>query len=545
MPSFLKGWKLSSTQLVLLLACYFASVFNFAFYREVFSLQPFAASQPESYFVLTIPFVLLCALVAVLQTLSLPIVHKIIIPLLLVISAAISYNAIFFNVYFDLDMLENVLQTNSAESVRMLTPSYLLWIAVFGVLPALLYLNTKIAYKKWWKEIATRLAVIAVALIGIVAVAKFYYQDYAAFFRNNRAVAHLIMPSNFVAASVKKIRHLQRDNLPYTQLDLNSNQDKPDAYRHVTVIVVGETTRAQNWGLNGYARQTTPLLAKRGEQIFNFPQVSSCGTATAVSVPCMFSAFTRENYDATKAAKQDNILDILQRANIDVMWLDNNSDCKGVCERVPNKTVIDLDPALCHNGECLDNILLPELDKALADPTKKDLVVLLHVIGSHGPTYHERYTPEFRHFAPTCDTNEINRCNNEQLVNTYDNTIVYQDQFLDKVIQRLEAHSDWESAMLYVSDHGESLGENGLYLHGAPYAIAPETQTRVPMVMWFSEAFLKQEPFDFDCLRQNAQRQSYSHDNLFHTMFSLMDMDFKLGSYQPELDILGQCRKGK
>lgn len=543
MPLFLKGWKCSSTWLVMLLAGYFATVLNVAFYREVFHLQPFTATQPESYFVLTMPIVLFCALVVVLQTLSLPILHKIIMPLLLMISAAVSYNAIFFNVYFDLDMLENVLQTNYAESTRMLTPSYLLWVAVFGLLPSLLYLNTQVVYKKWWKELLTRTVVIGVALIGIVGVGKFFYQDYASFFRNNRAVANLITPSNFIAAGVKKIRHLQQENLPYTQLDLNSNQDKPDTARHVTILVVGETTRAKNWGLNGYNRQTTPLLAARGEQIFNFPQVSSCGTATAVSVPCMFSVLPRQHYDAAKAAKQDNILDILQRADIDVLWLDNNSDCKGVCQRVPNQTVIDLDPALCHHGECLDNILLPELDKALAKPSSKDLVVILHVIGSHGPTYYERYTPEFRHFAPTCDTNEINRCDNTQLINTYDNTVVYQDQFLDKVIQRLEAHPQWESAMLYVSDHGESLGENGLYLHGAPYAIAPETQTKVPMIMWFSPAFLAQEPFDFECVRKNAQSQSYSHDNLFHTFFSLMDMDFKLSSYQADLDILGQCRK--
>lgn len=259
----------------------------------------------------------------------------------------------------------------------------------------------------------------------------------------------------------------------------------------------------------------------------------------------MFSAFERKEYDADRAAKQDNILDVLQRANIDILWLDNNSDCKGVCERVPNKVVIDLDPTLCHNGECLDNILLPELNKALSDQNKKDLVVILHTIGSHGPTYHERYTPEYNHFSPTCDTNEINRCSNTQLINTYDNTVVYQDQFIDKVIQQLEHQDNWESAVYFVSDHGESLGENGLYLHGAPYAIAPEYQTKVPMIMWFSKTFLAREPFDFDCLKHNALTQNYSHDNLFHTMFSLMDMDYTLASYKPELDILAQCRKTK
>ncbi|MBV6537141.1 phosphoethanolamine--lipid A transferase, partial [Ursidibacter maritimus] len=494
--------------------------------------------------VLTIPLVLFCALIIVIQILSLPILHKVIIPFLLIISSAISYNEIFFSIFFDKDMLDNVLQTNTAESMRMMTTSYISWIVILGIIPSLLYIATKVKYKSFLREIMTRIATILLSMLIILGVAKFFYQDYASFFRNNKNVAHLILPSNFVASSIKKIRHLQRENIPYTQIDVDAQQEKPDNYRHVTVLIVGETTRAQNWGLNGYKRQTTPLLAKRGEEIFNFSKVSSCGTATAISVPCMFSAFTRENYDAAKAAKQDNILDILQRSNIDLMWIDNNSDCKGVCERIPNKTVINLNlPEFCRNGECLDNIMLPELDKVLDEQNEKDLVVILHTIGSHGPTYYERYTKEYRHFEPTCDTNEINRCNDQQLVNTYDNTIVYQDQFIDKVIQRLENKDNWESAVFYVSDHGESLGESGIYLHGAPYSIAPDYQTKVPMIMWFSKAFLKNEPFDFECLRENSQKQNYSHDNLFHTMFSLMDMDTDLGSYNVHLDILAQCKK--
>lgn len=232
----------------------------------------------------------------------------------------------------------------------------------------------------------------------------------------------------------------------------------------------------------------------------------------------MFSTMDRTDFDATKADKQDNLLDILQRAGVDVTWLDNDSGCKGVCDRVKNMNVTELNlPEYCNNGECLDNILLPELDKLVqtSKSSNKDTLVVLHTISSYDPTYNKRYSPEYRQFTPTCDTNEINKCSNGELVNTYDNGILYIDQFIDKVIGKLELRDDLESAVFYISDHGESLGEEGMYLHAAPYAIAPSTQTHVPMVMWFSKMFRQNEGVDYKCLAQNAANNAYSQGNFF------------------------------
>ncbi|AWI50807.1 phosphoethanolamine transferase [Actinobacillus porcitonsillarum] len=540
MRRFLPKWKLSSTTLNLILSLYFTAVLNLAFFREVFSL-----SNGE-LFAYTTPLVLFVACNIVFNILAVPVLHKIIIPLFLILSAAISYNSLFYNVYFDRDMLTNVLQTNWAESSRMMSFSYLLWLLTLGVLPAVLYLCVKVEYRKWWKELFARFAAILASALVVVAVGSVYYQDYASFFRNNKYLPHLIVPSNFVAATISKIKHTRMENMPFVQTGKDAKVKKPDDYKHVTVIVLGETTRGQNWGLNGYSRQTTPLMAKRlasGQNLVNFSNVSSCGTATAISVPCMFSNLNRENYDEVTAKHQDNLLDTLQHAGVNVQWVENNSDCKDMCNRVPTVNTIDLNlPEFCTEGECLDNIMLPELDKALAN-VKQDTVIVLHTIGSHGPTYFERYTDKERVFTPTCDTKEISQCSQEELVNTYDNGIVYIDQFLDKVIARLEQHKEWESVVYYLSDHGESLGEKGLFLHSAPYAIAPKEQTHIPMMMWFSDSWTKNEPFDLDCLRKNAE-QPYSHDNFFHTVFSLMDMDMtSLKEYRPELDILAQCKK--
>lgn len=146
-------------------------------------------------------------------------------------------------------------------------------------------------------------------------------------------------------------------------------------------------------------------------------------------------------------------------------------------------------------------------------------------------------------FTPTCDTNEINRCSNEQLSNTYDNTIVYVDQLVDQVIARLEKHPEWKSSMVYLADHGESLGEDGIYLHGTPYAIAPEYQTKVPMVFWFSPAWKESQSYDMTCLRHNAASKTYSHDNFFHSMVAVSDLDLSLSVYNKDLDILSECKK--
>ena len=230
---------------------------------------------------------------------------------------------------------------------------------------------------------------------------------------------------------------------------------------------------------------------------------------------------------------------------MDISWLDNDTGCKGVCKNVAatvDLTALNL-PEFCRNGECLDDILLPAFDEILNKESGKDTLVVLHTMGSHGPTYYERYTAEDRTFTPTCDTNEINKCSKEQLVNTYDNTIVYVDRFIDRVIGRLEKRDDLESAVLYVSDHGESLGENGVYLHGTPYGIATKEQTQVPMVMWFSKAFRQNEGVDFQCLAEHARKNTYSHDHYFSTVFGMMDMALALSeTYRQDMDILAPCR---
>ena len=453
-------------------------------------------------------FIFLC-LNIIFHLLLLPYLHKLIIPLILLLSAAVSYSVIFLGVYFDRAMLTNVLITTPAESAKLLTWQYVLWL---------------------------------LALTLALLLSHHYYQEYAAYGRNNHDLPHLIVPTNFIVASISKIKHQRRANRPYETVAADAHQQKTDPQRRVSVFIIGEATRAQNWGLNGYARQTTPQLAARGDRVINFRHVESCGTYTAYSVPCMLSEQPRATFDVDIASRRDNLLDILQRAGVRVVWYDNDTGCKGACANIEyhDMTALNL-PAYCTDGECLDDILLQDIEQPLAGA--QDTVIILHTIGSHGPTYYQRYTPEYRAYTPTCDTKQIQQCSREEITNTYDNTIRYVDGFIERVIARLAREKDWKSSVFYVSDHGESLGENGIYLHSTPYSVAPAEQTRVPMMLWLSDAWRQDGAVDGNCLHQRASSGEYSQDNVFHTYLGLFDVQTGGSIYQKELDLLAGCRK--
>lgn len=299
----------------------------------------------------------------------------------------------------------------------------------------------------------------------------------------------------------------------------------------VLVLVVGETARAREFAFNGYERDTNPQLANRG--VIDFPDVQACGTSTSESLPCIFSSLGQNNFNRDRASHQENLLDILQRLGVTVLWRDNNSGSKGVADRVGYEELSrQTDAGLCIRGNCFDEILLRDLDRRLVEATG-DMLIVLHMKGSHGPSYYKRTPPAFKVFSPECSMDNIQDCSRESIVNAYDNSILYTDHVLSRVIDLLKAQN-YATAMLYVSDHGESLGENGLYLHGLPYALAPGEQTQVPMIFWASDAFIKQKSLDVASLE--ARRQTpYSHDFIFHSVLGL----FGVGSevYRPELDI--------
>ncbi len=469
---------------------------------------------------------------------------------LLALVALPSHFMLSYGVVIDPSMAANVLHTDAREAGDLIGPTLLAVVVLGVVLPGWWWWRQPVRAVAWRRLLVQQLGVGAVALGVAVALLWVGFSDLAPLMRNHKALRYMINPYNTVYAFTRQaIGERSRAAQPLQPIGedvVPAAAAANESEAPLVVLGVGETARAANWGLGGYTRQTTPRLAalrERGDLTY-FENTTSCGTNTETSVPCLFSARGRADYDG--ARHEESLLDVLQRAGLAVVWLDNQSGCKGVCDRVPHvKTDTLAVPGLCDGGECHDEVLLRELPGQIAqlDPERRrrGTVAVLHQMGSHGPAYHKRVPSAFRRYTPVCESAQLTACERQAVVNAYDNTIAYTDHVLAETIAWLAAQPR-PAALLYVSDHGESLGENGLYLHGMPYALAPAEQTHVPMLMWFNDRMRERLALDGACLRQRAA-QPASHDHWFHTVLGLFDLRTRV--YDPALDVLRGCRAAR
>nr|WP_321270523.1 phosphoethanolamine--lipid A transferase [uncultured Tolumonas sp.] len=536
-------FQLKSQYLTLLLASYFTLILNYPFFRESWKVLN-SIENVKTGFIVSIPLFVLFALNILFSLFTIKYLSKPIFIALVLTSSLVAYAGLTYGTVFDYGMIKNSAQTNMSEASSYLNPSLIICFLLTGIIPAFLIARTKIIYRPLLKEVLTKFAVISLSLLGLVIIAFFYYQDYASVGRNNKFLQKYIVPTQYTWSGYKYVKETYFTTpLVYQQLGLDAKKAVPSTVTkpQMTVMVLGETARAMNYQYNGYSRDTNRFTAPEG--LISFRHVSSCGTATAVSVPCMFSFMGRKNYDESRAETQDNVLDVIHRAGLNVQWIDNDSGCKGVCARVPTLNIdIKTKSPLCDGTYCFDEVMLPELKRLLAEAKGKDTLIALHLIGSHGPTYYRRYPASHRIFTPDCERSDIQNCSHDELVNTYDNTIAYTDYMLSQVIALLKANSsEYNTSMLYMSDHGESLGEKGLYLHGTPYALAPEEQTHVPGLLWLSDNYAKEKQIDTDCLRKEAQSKQVSQDYLSHSLLSLTGV--ATSTYKPELDLISGCRR--
>ena len=484
-----------------------------------------------------------CAFNLVLTLLAFRPLLKPVLMTLFLISAGVAYFMDQYGVLIDAGMLRNFAETNATEVRDLLSFKLFAYLLLLGVLPAWLLLKTPINYRRWPTELLSKLIVAMVTAAVLGGVALINYQGLASLFRNHHELHLMLVPSNYIGASIGYVREqVASAKQPFIALGEDASRNpawQTHSRKSLTVLVVGESARAENFGILGYNRDTTPQLDKEAGLIA-FTDVHSCGTETAVSVPCMFSNMGRKNYDASTAKNEEGLLDVLKRAGLDVIWRDNQSGCKGTCDRVTVQDVSNLkDPTLCANSECRDEILLQGLQHFI-DILDKDTVLVLHQMGSHGPEYFKRYPKEYEHFTPVCESNALNNCSRESIVNGYDNTLVYTDHVLSTLIDLLRANQDKvDTAMLYLSDHGESLGEYNLFLHGTPYMLAPEQQKHVAMLAWFSDSYQKSFAVDTHCL-QLSRDKPLSQDNLFHSMLGLLEVNSKV--YNQDLDMFAGCR---
>jgi lipid A ethanolaminephosphotransferase len=460
--------------------------------------------------------------------------------LALLTSAAIYFMATY-SVYLDKSMLRNVLETDLKEASELFDWKMVPYFIFFGVLPIFLVWRVRLRQPRLTEAVIWRASSMILALtVGGAALWASAFELFPTM-REHKELRYLVTPSNYIL-SLARLLSNQTQLATHARMPIAVDAHRPAlpaGRRPVAfVIVVGETVRAANWGLGAYRRQTTPELAKRG--VINFADVTSCGTDTATSLPCMFSVYGRRNYDEERIRSSESVLHVLHRAGVSVLWRDNQSGCKGVCDGLPVEYASDMeDAARCVLGRCFDGVLIDRLKEKI-DAARGDILIVLHMLGNHGPAYYQRYPAAFRRWQPTCDTTRLASCSREALVNTYDNAIHYTDHVLAQAIDILASISSHDTGLLYVSDHGESLGEHGLYLHGVPYRIAPDEQTKVPMIIWLSSSLMTSAGLDASCLAKRAAAPA-SHDNLAHTTLGLFGVRSK--AYEPAFDVMAACHQ--
>ncbi|WP_280637009.1 phosphoethanolamine--lipid A transferase [Rhizobium sp. 16-449-1b] len=529
--------KIGSVTLSVLTAVYILAMANQTFWGRAFG---YLAATPMAF----IAFVLgiFAITIAALTTFSVKYLTKPALIFFVMVAVVSSWFTDQFGVIIDKEMIRNAAVTTRAESAHLITFSFVLHILLFGVLPSLLIAWVKIVHRPFLKKFAWNMAVILPCLAIFVAAGLGFSQTYAAVGRLHKDIMLTLNPFIPIGNAARFVFATENDRTVVRRplgTDAHQRTASANGKPRVTIIVAGETGRAQNFSLGGYPRETNPEMKARG--VIYYKNATSCGTSTAVSLPCMYSVYTRQDYTHRKGLETDNLTDILGHAKVDVEWWDNDTGSYGVANRIPYRFLPDAaDPRFCTDGECLDTVLLDKLGDWLSN-VKGDSVLVLHQLGSHGPAYYRRYPDDFRRFTPDCRTPEFGACKPEEIVNAYDNTILFTDHVVAKVIDNLKKHQDTISAsMLYVSDHGESLGENGLYLHGAPYIIAPAEQTRAPIIVWLSPDFSAASGIDTACLAASASNP-VSHDNFFHSVLGLMDVETSV--YDAKLDLFSGCRK--
>ena len=504
---------------------------NYSFFSRVLDVYPL---EPENAgFILSLGVLLSALTVVLLSVFAETRVMKPLLIAFLILAAVTAYFMDTYHVIISSELVESALETDSSESLGLFNLKLIAYVFLLGVLPGILVWRTDFPERRFRTAVLSRVKLLVASLIIAVVTLVTFNSAYASFFREHKSIRFYTNPITPIYTAVKFADEKWGgdESVPYRHLGLDATQRSSDHKRRLVIMVVGETARADHFSLNGYAHDTNPLLKK--EQVASFANVWACGTATAVSVPCMFSVLDRASYEGKVARNTDNVLDIIDRAGVNVIWLDNNSDSKGVADRIAYVSYRNRDVNPDCDTECRDPGMLAGVKDYVAKKADGDILVVLHQMGSHGPEYAKRYPRARTQFSPVCESNLLENCSEDEIRNAYDNSILYTDYFLSQVIEYLKSESDeFAPAMLYLSDHGESLGDNGIYLHGFPYAFAPDEQKHVPMIFWSGEGYDRAQ-------RKLAQKgflnKPFSQNNLFHTLLGLLEVNTSV--YRADLDI--------
>lgn len=526
------GYKINGLAFILLCALLLMAFYNLALFSNLLNAYPL--TWKNSGFLVSLVLAMYGIYVLLFSLICFGYTLKPIMITLLMLSSLSAYFMDNYNVIIDEAMIRNILNTDPGEIKSLLSIKLVMYVLLLGIVPSYFVYRANVVFSSFFRELINRTIVIVITLCAIAAIAWPLGDYYSSFAREHKTLIFYANPGYYIHVGLRYARaSFKSKEAPLRAIGLDARIPVKDIDRELVIFVVGETARADHFSLNGYGKETNPLL--KNERVISFTNFWSCGTSTAISVPCMFSIFPAAQFDADKAGGVENALDVLTHAGVNVLWLDNNSSSKGVAVRVPYQDYKSADTNPVCDFECRDEGMLKNLQSYIDQHPRGDILIVLHQKGNHGPAYYERYPSEFRKFVPDCQTNQLQDCTRDEINNAYDNAILYTDSFLTKAIELLKRNDDnFETALLYISDHGESLGENGLFLHGLPVSIAPDSQRHVPAIFWFGKNF------DEDDVNINAfaakRHEHYSHDNIFPTLLGIMEIESSI--YDKHMDIL-------
>lgn len=534
MFSSLPTFKLRPVQLMLLVSLFLVLFDNYTFFSAL--LSTYAFEGKTIFYLLTAPMLLFVVNLLFFLLLGYRWTLKPLLIVVLIVSSFVAYFMDTYHIFIDKGMIHNTLETDFQESLGLLNFKLILYVLLLGVLPSFLVYRTEIVYGTWKEALLSRLKTFLLIVSFMLFVGWSAGNFYASLFKEHRVLRNYTNPYFWIKSSISYTKHAIRRSGPVVVqpigLDAKVNQKEGEKPKLV-IFIVGEATRADHLGLNGYARNTTPKLSAR-EGLVSFSDFYSCGTYTVYSVPCMFSKYDRATFSRDKEQETENVMDLLSHTGkIDLLWRDNNSDPKGVMKRVGYEDYRSSKKNPECEGECRDGGMLAGLESFIENNASRNKLIVLHAMGNHGPEYYKRYPNSFEKYTPVCHSNLLEECTQEEISNAYDNIIHYSDDFIDRAISLLEKYEAQYSVMLiYISDHGESLGENGLYLHGLPYMLAPDAQKHVAALMWFGERY---EGRALKALQKKSASR-FSHDNIFSTLLGIFDVNSTL--YDAKRDIL-------
>ena len=525
----LSFFNCSSSLLVAFSIMFIVGTGNVTFFEQVSAVYPW---KGNAGFLISLTIVVMGVLTIIISLLSIAFPVRMVLSAFLIISASVGHYTDSFGIVIDNVMIQNIVETNIDEATDILNLELGFRVLILAILPIIFLSFFKLDKIPWKNRCLIYIRNILLSSVLVITMLFLFSAHFTNFFREHKPLRFYLNPIYPIYSTFFYTKQLfsPSSTEEFIRLVELANSTDKKAHKKLYIVIVGEAVHAGNLSLNGYERETTPLLSQR-ENLVTFKEFYACGTSTAISVPCMFSFDGRESFDNQKTRRKQNVLDVISKAGVNVLWRDNNSSSKGVADRAEYQSFKSPKVNPICDVECRDIGMLEGLQSYI-DSQKGSVLIVLHQMGNHGPAYYKRYPKNFEMFTPVCRTSELSECTDSEIVNAYDNAILYTDYFINETINLLESNNDkFETAMFYIGDHGESLGQNGLYLHGMPYIIAPEEQIHVPLIAWFGNS----SHFDIEKTVIQSKKRN-SHDAFSYSLLNAFNIksDLKIELNKPE-----------